>query len=113
VWHHCPPSGAWRRAEWTEARRIITRLEALIERRGGADLMRLREACAGGCAGSSLNVSVTLHALPPPGKHPGHVAIGWRTYVSSLATLPCLAAVIDDHAAAVAADATPASNAAR
>ena len=72
-------------------------LERLIGQRDLTDRVTLRQGCAGGCSGTGPNVSVTLHAMPRPGERPDHVAIGWRTYVASLATLPCLASVIDDN----------------
>ena len=45
---------------------------------------------------------MTFHALPRPGERPDHVALGWRTYVYSLAELECLAAIVDDNLSAPA-----------
>jgi hypothetical protein len=84
-------------AERMDAERIVARLQALIERRRLGDLVSVREACAGGCAGPGPNVSVTVHARPRPGERADHVALGWRTYVESLAALPCLATVIEEN----------------
>lgn len=82
---------------WLDARAIVRALGAVVEARGLGDRVAIREACAGGCHGPGPNVSLTIHPLPRPGERPDHVAVGWRTYVSTLADLPCLAAVIDEH----------------
>jgi hypothetical protein len=58
--------------------------------------VQVREGCAGGCHGPGPNVSVTLHALPPPGRPPDNISIGWRTYVGSIGALDCLAAIVDE-----------------
>jgi hypothetical protein len=79
-----------------DARAIAAALEALIARRGLGQRVRVREGCAGGCGGRGPNVSVALHAAAQPGERADNVAIGWKTYVYSLAALPCLAAVIDE-----------------
>jgi len=79
------------------ARRILHELQALVERRGLSDIVRVREGCAGGCHGRGPNVSLTVHTLPPPGKRPDNVAIGWHTYVGSIGSLDCLAAIVDAH----------------
>ena len=41
--------------------------------------------------------SVDIFPVPPPGEPPDSVAIGWKTYVYSLASLDCLARVIDEN----------------
>lgn len=64
------------------------RLEARVE---------LRAGCAGGCGLAGPNVDVTIHPVPGPGEKPSHVAMGWKTYVYSLASLDCLARVIDEN----------------
>jgi hypothetical protein len=38
-----------------------------------------------------------MFPLTRPGEREDHVAVGWKTYVYSLGTLDCLAAVIDDN----------------
>ena len=43
------------------------------------------------------NVTVTIYPPVRPGAKPDHVSIGWKSYVASLATLDCLARVIDDN----------------
>lgn len=59
--------------------------------------MSVHEGCAGGCHNTGPNVSLTLHALPPPGRRPDNVAIGWHSYVGSIDTLDCLAAIVEAH----------------
>jgi hypothetical protein len=86
-----------RRARRLDARAILSELAALVRRRALGDRVDLREACAGGCGGPGPNVGVTIHAATPPGERADHVAIGWRTYVYSLPSLECLAAVIDEN----------------
>ncbi|HSF07078.1 MAG TPA: hypothetical protein VLG10_14930 [Methylomirabilota bacterium] len=85
------------RAVPMDARMIRQHLDELIRARGLSDRVRVREACAGGCSGSGPNVSVTIYPAPRAGEPPDGIAIGWRTYVYSLGTLDCLAAVIDDN----------------
>jgi hypothetical protein len=79
------------------ARRILDELQALVDRRGLSDVVRVREGCAGGCHGRGPNVSLTVHTLPLPGKRPDNVAIGWHTYVGSIGALDCLAAILEAH----------------
>ena len=55
------------------------------------------EGCAGGCSHAGPNVGVTMYPVPWPGEKPDHVAIGWKTYVYSLASLDCLATIIDEN----------------
>ncbi len=85
------------RSERLDAVAIIARLQAIVARRGLADRVRIQQECAGGCSGAGPNVSVALFPMPRPGERPDHVATGWKSYVASLATLPCLAAVIDEN----------------
>jgi hypothetical protein len=80
-----------------DARTIVRELEALVERRGLADVVCVREGCAGGCHGRGPNVSLTVHALPAEGERADNVAIGWRTYVGSIQALDCLARVVTDN----------------
>ena len=42
-------------------------------------------------------MGVTFHLLPRPGERPDHVALGWKTYVYSLASLKSLATIVDDN----------------
>jgi hypothetical protein len=72
-------------------------LRALVARRRLEGLVCVREACAGGCSRPGPNIDVTMHAVPPPGAKPDHVAIGWKTYVYSLASLHSVAAIIDEN----------------
>ena len=85
------------RIELLDATAVAARLEAIIARRGLGDRVRVQQACAGGCAGPGPNVSVAFYPMPRPGERPDHVATGWKTYVASLDTLPCLATVIDEN----------------
>jgi hypothetical protein len=80
-----------------DARAIIRRLQALVDARGLGDRVQVREACAGGCTGRGPNVGVTIYPAPAPGERADQVAIGWKTYVYSLATLDCLARVIEEN----------------
>jgi hypothetical protein len=82
-----------------DGRAILRELQILVERRGLSAIVRVREGCAGGCHGRGPNVSLTMHAAPAPGQRADNVAVGWRTYVGSLDTLRCLAAVIEDNVA--------------
>ena len=80
-----------------DARAIARHLATLSARRGLADFVQLREACAGGCWLPGPNVSVAIHPVTPPGERPDHVAIRWKSYVASLGELASLDAVIDDN----------------
>jgi hypothetical protein len=80
-----------------DARTIARELQALVERRGLSDVVRVREGCAGGCHGRGPNVSLTVHALPAAGERADNVAIGWRTYVGSIDALGYLARVVTDN----------------
>ena len=85
------------RAHRLDAPMILTHLRELVAERGLAERVRFREGCAGGCSGAGPNVSVEMFPLTRPGEREDHVAVGWKTYVYSLGTLDCLAAVIDDN----------------
>jgi hypothetical protein len=91
------PIARGRRAEKLNATAIAHQLRQIVAERGLAERVRVREGCAGGCSGSGPNVSVEILPLTRPGEREDHVAIGWKTYVYSLASLDCLAAVIDDN----------------
>jgi hypothetical protein len=80
-----------------DATGVAAGLDALARERGVADAVRVRAACAGGCALPGPNVSVTVHPPVRPGERPDHVAIGWRSYVASLADLDCLARILEDN----------------
>ena len=83
--------------ERLDAVAIAARLQAIIARRGLSDRVDVQQVCAGGCTGPGPNVSVTFYPMPRPGERPDHVATGWKTYVASIATVPCLATVIDEN----------------
>jgi hypothetical protein len=76
---------------------ILRHLRELVAERGLAERVRLREGCAGGCSGSGPNVSVEIFPMTRPGEREDHVAVDWKTYVYSLASLECLAAVVEEN----------------
>jgi len=80
-----------------DAKAIADHLATLTRERGLAALVEIREACAGGCRLPGPNVSVTIHPATRPGERADHVAVGWKTYVTSLGTLDSLSRVIDDN----------------
>ena len=82
-----------------DAAAILKTLRALVAARGLADRVRLCEACAGGCTSDGPNVSVEILPATPPGKRTDNVAVGWKTYVYSLASLASLATVIEENLA--------------
>jgi len=85
------------RAVRLDAEAIRRHLEELVAERGLGERVRLREGCAGGCSGPGPNVSVEIFPLTRPGERADHVAVDWKTYVYSLGSLDCLAAVIEDN----------------
>ena len=78
-----------------DAPALARHLAVLASERGVAELVDIREACAGGCALTGPNVTVTIYPMPAPGERPDHVAIGWKTYVASLAHLDALTTILD------------------
>ena len=82
---------------------ILKTLRSLVDARGLADRVRFREGCAGGCSADGPNVSVEIFPVPAPGEPPDNVAVGWKTYVYSLASLDCLATVIEENLGSAAA----------
>jgi hypothetical protein len=88
--------------ERLDARELARRLRELVAARRLGERVSVVEGCAGGCGRPGPNVGVTFHALPRPGERPDHVALGWKTYVYSLAQLECLAAIVDDNLSAPA-----------
>ncbi len=80
-----------------DARAIRHHLDELVQSRGLTDLVRIRDACAGGCGSKGPNISVTIYPAPRPGDPPNEIAIAWKTYVYSLPSLTSLAAVIDNN----------------
>ena len=85
------------RARRLGASAILKHLEALVARRGLAEHVEIRDGCAGGCRLRGPNVSVSIYPPIRPGEPPDHVAIGWKTYVTSLKTLGYLARVIEEN----------------
>jgi hypothetical protein len=80
-----------------DARAIVGALRELVTARRLEERVQVREGCAGGCGRNGPNIDVTIYPTPRPGEKPSHVAVGWKTYVYSLASLDCLAAVIDEN----------------
>ena len=85
------------RAVRLNADAIRQHLAELVAERGLGERVRLREGCAGGCSGTGPNVSVEIFPLARPGEREDHVAVDWKTYVYSLGSLDCLAAVIEEN----------------
>jgi len=85
------------RARRLDAPGIARDLAALIARRNLTDHVRLREGCAGGCYGNGPNVSVTIYPPARPRERTDEIAVGWKTYVYTLATLTCLAQIIEEN----------------
>jgi len=85
------------RAVPLNAAAVARELTALVARRRLEARVRVREGCAGGCWGAGPNVDVRIYAVSREGERSDDVAVGWKTYVYSLATLPSLAAVIDEN----------------
>ena len=85
------------RAVRLNAEAIIRNFTELVAERGLGARVRLREGCAGGCSGPGPNVSVEIFPLGQPGEREDHVAVDWKTYVYSLGSLDCLAAVIEEN----------------
>lgn len=83
-----------------DAPAIARHLTALATERGLSDIVHVREACAGGCGLAGPNVSVTIYPAVQPGERPDHVAVAWKTYVTSLADLDALAIVLDENLSA-------------
>ena len=80
-----------------DAPAILRALTTLVQVPGLVAQVRVREGCAGGCSGRGPNVNVDILAAAPDDKPHDSVAVGWKTYVYSLATLECLADVIDEN----------------
>lgn len=80
-----------------DAAAVLHELTGLVARRALTGRVRVREGCAGGCARAGPNVDVRICAAPPAGGRSDEVAVGWKTYVYSLATLPDLVTVIDEN----------------
>ncbi|MBI1736054.1 MAG: hypothetical protein HYR51_12840 [Candidatus Rokubacteria bacterium] len=97
------PAERGERAIRMDAAALRAHLESLVARRRLDARVEIVEACAGGCASPGPNVSVTVFSLPAPGQRPDDIAVGWRNYVASLATLDCLARVLDDNLGRVTA----------
>jgi len=85
------------RAVRLNAEAILEHLAELVAERGLGERVRLREGCAGGCSGTGPNVSVEIFPLGRPGEREDHVAVDWKTYVYSLGSVDCLAAVIEEN----------------
>jgi len=82
-----------------DAAAILKTLRVLVDARGLSERVRLCEGCAGGCTADGPNVSVEIFPAPRPGERPDNVAVGWKTYVYSLASLDSLATIIEENLA--------------
>jgi hypothetical protein len=91
------PVRAGEPARRLQAPDILRALMELVTERVLEDHVTVREGCAGGCGQLGPNVGVTIHPATRLGAKPDHVAIGWKTYAYSLASLECLAAIIDEN----------------
>ena len=91
------PIARGERAVKLDATAIAHQLRQIVAERGLAERVRVREGCAGGCSGPGPNVSVEIFPMTRAGEREDHVAVGWKTYVYSLGSLDCLAAVLDDN----------------
>ena len=80
-----------------DAAGVVRSLRDLVVQAGYDALVSVREGCAGGCARMGPNVDVRIYPASPHGTKPDTVAIDWKTYVYSLASLDCLASVIEDN----------------
>ena len=85
------------RPQRMDARAIRKHLERLIQRRGLAGTVWLREDCTGGCHRAGPNVNVDVFLKAPPGEEQDHVAVESKSYVYSLPSLPWLAQIIDEN----------------
>jgi hypothetical protein len=83
--------------ERLDAPALVRELRGLVAERSLGDRVSLVEGCAGGCGLPGPNAGVTFHSLPQPGERPDHVALGWKTYVYSLGSLPSLATIVDEN----------------
>jgi len=82
-----------------DAAAILKTLRVLVDARGITERVRLCEGCAGGCTADGPNVSVEIFPAPRPGERPDNIAVGWKTYVYSLASLDSLATIIEENLA--------------
>ena len=80
-----------------DAAAVARSLRDLVAARGLAGRVSVREGCAGGCGRAGPNVDVRIHLAARPGEKLDHVAIDWKTYVYSLASLDCVATIIDEN----------------
>ena len=85
------------RARRLTAPDVVQALRDVVMERRLDEYVRVCEGCAGGCAQSGPNVSVTVYQAPRPDEKPCYVAIDWKTYVYSLASLDCVATIIDEN----------------
>ena len=80
-----------------DAAGVVHSLRDLVAAGGHDALVSVREGCAGGCARTGPTVDVRIYPVSAPGAKPDTVAIDSKTYVYSLASLDCLASVIEDN----------------
>ncbi len=80
-----------------DAAAVARSLRDLVAARRLAGRVCVREGCAGGCGRAGPNVDVRVHLVARPGAKLDHVAIDWKTYVYSLASLDCVATILDEN----------------
>ena len=80
-----------------DAAAVARSLLGLVAARRLDGRVSIREGCAGGCGRAGPNVDVRIHPISRPGRKPDNVAIGWKTYVYSLASLDCVATILDEN----------------
>jgi hypothetical protein len=76
---------------------LARELRALVSARDLGRWVDIREGCAGGCWSSGPNVTVTLYPPARDSERADQVAIGWKTYVYSLAGLDRVSRIVDDN----------------
>ena len=76
---------------------LARELRALVSARDLGRWVDIREGCAGGCWSPGPNITVALYPVTRDGERADHVAIGWKTYVYSLAGLDRVSRIIDDN----------------
>jgi hypothetical protein len=85
------------RARRLDAAALARSLRELVAARGLTGRVEVVAGCAGGCGRSGPNVDARVYSIPRPGEKPSHVAVGWKTYVYSLAALDCVATILDEN----------------
>jgi hypothetical protein len=80
-----------------DAPALARSLRELVAARRLDGRVEVVEGCAGGCGRAGPNVDVRIYPGLRPGEKPTHVALDWKTYVYSLASLDCVATILDEN----------------